>query len=70
MGNPKDVADFAMKNPGLMQAAQDNAEVSRTFVGIIDKIIDLFGEKANDLPIKGPVGAVKPYDVKFKLGEE
>jgi hypothetical protein len=53
-----------------MKAAQDNAEVSRTFVGLVDRIIELFGDKANELPIKGPVGAVKPYDAKFILGED
>ena len=69
MSNPKDVADFAMKNPALMQAAQDNADVSRTFVGIVDEIIALFGDGANNLTIKGPVGASKPFDVKYVLGD-
>jgi hypothetical protein len=69
MGNPKDVADYALKNKDLMQAAQDNPEVSRTFVGLVDRIIELFGDKAGDLEIKGPVGAPEPYDVKFILGD-
>jgi hypothetical protein len=68
MGNPKDVADYAMKNKDLMKAAQDNPEVSRTFVGIVDKLIFLFGDRANDLKISGPLGAVKPYDARFIIG--
>jgi hypothetical protein len=64
------VADYAMKNKDLMQAAQDNPEVSRTFVGLVDRIIELFGDKANEIEITGPVGAVEPFDAKFVMGDK
>ena len=69
MTNPKDVADYAMKNKDLMEAAQENPEVSRTFVGIVDRLIEIFGDDANKVPITGPTGASKPFDVKFTIGE-
>lgn len=69
MSSPKDVADYAAKNKDLMQAAQENPEVSRTFIGIVDRLIEIFGKDADLLPISGPTGAAKPFDVKFTIGE-
>lgn len=70
MANPRDVADFAMKNPELMRRAQENYEVSRTFMGIIDRLIYMFGEDANDLEITGPHGASDGFDISFRLGRD
>ncbi|MDE2102292.1 MAG: hypothetical protein KGL39_33915 [Patescibacteria group bacterium] len=67
MSNPRDVADYAMKNAELMRRAQENADVSRTFIGLVDRIIAIFGEKANEIEIKGPQGASDGFDVKFIL---
>lgn len=65
---PKDVLNIALRNESIVDLAYRNPEVSQTFVGIVDCLIDFFGNEINKVEVQGPMGTVKPYDFKFVIG--